>query len=298
MHTITLATHCNQFAPNRIPLAIAAVVLGWAVVAPSTEAVADTPDGWRLVWADEFDDAGPPDPELWVPEIGFVRNEELQYFTEDPKNARVEDGLLVIEARRESVPNAKHDPGSDYWASRRAESEYTSASLTTRGTRSIRYGRVEVRARLPQGRGVWPAIWLLGERIDEIGWPLCGEIDILEYVGFDPTQIHGTFHTEAYNHMKENQKSAQSPVDDVTDVFHVYAVEWDRDRIDISFDGEVYSSYERPAAATQENWPFDDPHYLLLNFSVGGAWGGMQGVDASVFPQRFEIDYVRVYERE
>lgn len=289
-------TRVRFSARRSVTAALAAsVLLG---VGPAVDASAEAPAGWRLVWADEFDEPGRPDPDVWVPEIGFVRNEELQYFTAEPKNARVEDGLLVIEAHREAVPNAKHDPGSDYWAFRRARSEYTSAGLTTRGTRSIRYGRVEVRARLPEGRGVWPAIWLLGERNKEIGWPLCGEIDIFEYVGFDPSQIHGTFHTEAYNHMKENQKSAQLPVDDVTEAFHVYAVDWDAQRIEISFDGRVYSTYERPAAATQEDWPFDDAHYLLLNFSVGGAWGGMQGVDESVFPQRLEIDYVRVYTAE
>lgn len=287
-----------DFASRLNRLRCAALVCSTILFGAAHSASGEGSAGWELVWADEFDAPGRPDPAIWSHEIGFVRNEELQYFTDNTKNARVEDGMLVIEAHREQLANAEYDAGSDHWSRSREVSEYTSASLTTRGKKSLRYGRVEVRARLPRGRGVWPAIWMLGRNHKEVGWPLCGEIDILEYVGFDPGHIHGTFHTEAYNHMNKNQKASMLEVSDVTEAFHVYGVQWDEERIAITFDRQPYSVYEKPEGATVEEWPFDAPHFLLMNFSVGGAWGGMQGVDPSVYPQRFEIDYIRVYERK
>ncbi len=247
---------------------------------PATTTEPDRP-GWRLVWADEFDTDGLPDAERWNYEEGFIRNQEAQYYTrEREENARVSDGMLVIEARRESYEGA----------------DYTSASLTTRDRAEWRYGRIEVRAKLPQGRGVWPAIWMLGSNIDEVGWPACGEIDIMEFVGFDPGRVHGNVHTEAFNHVLGTNLGAAIDLDAPYDDFHIYAVEWFPDRIDFFVDEEKYFSFENSGAGSAE-WPFDEPHFLIINLAIGGAWGGQQGIDDAIFPQQYMIDYVRVYEQ-
>lgn len=258
----------------------AAMIVGCDAADPASAPEATDLDGWRLVWADEFDVDGLPDPSRWTYEEGLIRNDELQYYTRArPENARVENGALVIEARREAWEGA----------------DYTSASVTTRGITSWRYGRIEVRAKLPTGRGMWPAIWMLGENIDEVGWPACGEIDIMENVGFDPDRIHANVHTEAFNHVLGTNLGEVIDLPDPHLDFHVYAVEWRPDRIEFFLDGERYFSFENSGAGPAE-WPFDTPHFLILNAAVGGAWGGQQGVDDSIFPQRYYIDYVRVYE--
>lgn len=247
-----------------------------ATTSPETELA-----GWELVWSDEFDRDGLPDPSRWRYEEGLVRNDEAQYYTrERPENARVEDGFLVIEARREPF----------------ADADYTSASVTTRGVASWRYGRIEVRAKLPTGRGMWPAIWMLGENIDEVGWPECGEIDIMENVGFDPDRIHANVHTEAFNHVLGTNLGASVEIPRPYEDFHLYAVEWSADRIDFYVDGEQYFSFGNSGAGAAE-WPFDQPHFLILNAAIGGGWGGQQGIDDSIFPQQYLIDYVRVYQR-
>jgi beta-glucanase (GH16 family) len=249
---------------------------------PATPPPAAPPAGSRtLVWADEFDRPGPPDPTKWDYEEGLVRNNEAQYYTRGRlENARVEDGRLVIEARKERFGPA----------------EYTSASLTTRNRGHFLYGRVEVRAQLPRGRGMWPAIWMLGVDIDEVGWPRCGEIDIMENVGFEPEKIHGTIHTDAYNHVKGTHKGGVVDVPGVYGSFHLYAVEWERDRIDFFVDERPYFAF-RKEGGDPAVWPFDRPQYLILNVAVGGSWGGQQGIDDGIFPQRMLVDYVRVYRR-
>jgi beta-glucanase (GH16 family) len=235
--------------------------------------------GWTLDWSDEFESTGSPDPAKWDYEDGFLRNQELQYYTRArPENARVEGGSLVIEARREPF-----GPG-----------RYTSASLVTRGRRAFVYGRIEVRAKLPRGRGMWPAIWMLGEDIATAGWPRCGEIDVMEHVGFEPGRVHGTVHTDAYNHVKNTQRGASLDVGDLYDTFRVYSVEWRPDRIDFFVDGRQYFTFRKEGSDVAV-WPFDRPHYLIMNIAVGGSWGGQQGVDDAVFPQRMTVDYVRVY---
>ena len=253
--------------------------------------------GYELVWADEFDKPGLPDPAKWTYEEGFVRNNELQYYTRArTENARVENGCLVIEARRESFPNPKYKPAAGgKGASGREAAEYTSASLTTRGVTDWRYGRIEVRAKIPGGRGMWPAIWMLG-RNRTAGWPACGEIDIMEFVGHEPNTIHGTVHTGKYNHVKKTQKGARVEVKAPYEDFHVYSVEWDENQIDFLVDGKKYFSFANEHSGT-DAWPFDAPHYLILNTAVGGAWGGQKGVDTAIFPTRFVIDYVRVYQK-
>ncbi|MDR1190038.1 MAG: glycoside hydrolase family 16 protein [Verrucomicrobiales bacterium] len=236
---------------------------------------------WTLVWADEFDTPGAPDPAKWALEEGYLRNNEEQYYTKGRlENARVEGGKLIIEARR------------DHWQGK----PITSASLTTLGRRVFLYGRVAVRAKIPTGRGTWPAIWTLGlppagePRPD---WPGCGEIDIMENVGKDPARIHANIHCAAYNHMKRNGRgnsiTAPAPWED----FHEYAVEWHPDRLEFFFDDQRYFVYRKEGDDTAV-WPYATPHYLILNLAIGGAWGGE--VDVALLPHRFEVDYVRYYQ--
>lgn len=251
---------------------------------------------WKLVWSDEFADAGPPDPARWSYEEGFIRNGESQYYTVDRhENATVADGMLVITARKER------------WESRRAETrarrnepeyaDYTSASLHTRGKAEWTGGRVEVRAKLPGGRGTWPAIWMLGVNMKEVGWPRCGEIDIMEHVGFEPNRIHAHIHTQRFNHIRGTDKGAHRDVADATAEFHVYRVDWYADRLEFFLDDVRYFHYPRKPNL-EGSWPFDAPHYLILNLAIGGSWGGREGIDDEIFPCQFLIDYVRVYQQD
>jgi beta-glucanase (GH16 family) len=255
--------------------------------------------GWRLVWADEFDRAGLPDAAKWTYEEGFVRNRELQYYTRARKeNARVEHGMLIIEARRERFPNARYSAAApaSQWRRHRREARYTSASLTTRGKASWTYGRIEVRAQLPSGRGGWPAIWTLGTNIGEVGWPTCGEMDIMEHVGHEPGRVYANVHTRGFNHLRHNGRGGHLALPDAETAFHVYAVEWSPRALDFFVDGRKFFTCENDGSGL-DAWPFDAPQYLILNLAIGGTWGGQEGVDDASFPRRFLIDYVRVYQR-
>jgi beta-glucanase (GH16 family) len=262
-------------------------------------ACAPHPSDWDLVWSDEFNKDGLPDPARWNYEEGFVRNRELQYYTVGrSENARVENGHLVIEARREEWPNARHQPDAPErrWQQHRPQAHYTSASLTTRDRAEWTYGRIEVRAQLPGGRGTWPAIWTLGSNIGEVGWPACGEIDIMEYVGHDPGVVHANVHSRGYNHTRGNGRGAHIKIPDAETAFRVYAVEWTPEQLRFFVDDLLYFTLRNDGTGV-DSWPFDAPQFLILNLAIGGAWGGQQGVDDSIFPQRFLIDYVRVYRR-
>ena len=249
----------------------------------------------KLVWADEFTSDGLPDPSKWTYEEGFVRNQESQYYTRArSENARVANGVLILEARKEQFPNARYEAGSTSWQ-RKEFAAYTSASLTTEGKAVWRYGRIEVRAKLPTGRGTWPAIWMLGVNRREVSWPRCGEIDIMENVGYDPDTISANIHTEAYNHVKKTNKGARVTVARPYDSFHIYAVEWTPERMDFFVDERMYFSFTNEKTGTAA-WPYDQPFYLILNVAIGGSWGGSKGIDDTIFPQRMEVDYVRVYE--
>jgi len=256
-------------------------------------------DEWKLVWSDEFDKAGPPDAKKWDYEVGFLRNNEAQFYTKArTENARVEDGHLVIEARREKYknPDFKPDSGSGNRGRRGQEyAEYTSASLITKGKAAWTHGRVEVRAKMPTARGTWPAIWMLGTNIKEVGWPRCGEIDIMEFVGFEPGIIHANVHTHKYNHTKGNGKGDKITIADASKEYHVYAVEWDGEKMDFFVDKQKYFTYHNEKSGT-DAWPFDKDQYLILNLAIGGAWGGQKGIDENAFPQQYCIDYVRVYQ--
>ncbi len=269
------------------------------------------PTTWKLVWSDEFDVPGRPDPSKWGYEEGFIRNQEQQYYMKDrPENARVEDGKLVIECRKEHVKNASFEAGSKDENKRRESGEFTSASLNTHGKASWTYGKLEMRAKLPSGLGVWPAIWMLGDNFKKVGWPMCGEIDIMEFVGHDPEFVHGTAHfampqadgsptivrpkgdtSDPHRSNGSKTKAVPSPTAD----FHVYAVEWDAEHIDFLYDGVKYHRFTIDDAGKGADNPFRKPHYLLINFAWGGTWGGK--IDESVLPQKFEVDYVRVYEK-
>ena len=239
------------------------------------------PAGWTLVFGDEFDTAGPLDPAKWGYELGYIRNSEKQFYTSRSENVRAEGGNLVIEGRKEAYQGYG----------------YTSASINTLGKFEFTYGRVEVRAKLPAGTGAWPAVWMLGTNRAQVGWPTCGEIDIMENVGFDPLRIHGSVHTAAYNHTIGTQKTATVTIADPSQDFHVYAMEWFADHLDVFVDGQKYFTFtnENTGART---WPFDKPQYLLVNLAIGGSWGGQQGIDDTRFPQRYLVDYVRVYQQK
>jgi beta-glucanase (GH16 family) len=250
---------------------------------------------WKLVWSDEFDKPGAPDPQKWDYEVGYLRNHELQYYTRDRReNARVENGMLIIEARKDHYAIPADERKKRGKATARDVAEYTSASLTTRGKVDWTYGRIEVRAKLPTGRSMWPAIWTLGTDKAHLGWPKCGEIDIMENVGFDPDIIHGTVHTGKYNHMIHTAKGGQIKIAKPYDDFHVYAVEWRPERIDFFVDKSKYFTFHNDKTGDAA-WPYDKPQYLILNIAIGGDWGGQKGIDEKIFPQRMYVDYVRVY---
>jgi beta-glucanase (GH16 family) len=251
-------------------------------------------DGMKLVWSDEFDRAGMPDASKWNYEEGFVRNQEEQYYTRARKeNARVEDGMLVIEARKEKMANKRHQAGSNSWSRSREFAEYTSAAVVTWEKVDWQYGRIEVRAQLPQGKGMWPAIWMLGTNHHQAGWPRCGEIDILEQLGRMPDTIHGTLHWAAEDGKHRSNGGKTQSETPPGDGFHVYAIEWNAHRIDWFFDGAKYHTVDLDKMPETEAGQFRKPFYLLINLAIGGSWGGE--VDPSVFPQKFLIDYVRVY---
>lgn len=236
---------------------------------------------WKLVWAEEFNQTGLPNPQIWDYEEGYIRNQELQYYTRARmENAQVENGTLIIESRKEDMGD-KH---------------FTSASLITLNKQHFRYGRLEVCAKLPTGKGMWPAIWLLGVNRKQVGWPTCGEIDVMENVGFDPDRIHANIHTKAYNHVKKTGKGSSIVVEKPYEKFHIYALEWTPERLDFFVDDQKYFVYENDGSG-EASWPFDQEFYLILNAAVGGAWGGQKGVDETIFPQKYYIDYVRYYQK-
>lgn len=254
------------------------------------------PGDWQLVWSEEFKNPGLPDKTKWDYETGYVRNRELQYYTRDRReNARIENGLLVLEGRKEKFKNPAYQPGQDpakTWRGREFL-DYTSASLNTLGKVAFHYGRLEVRAKLPKGKGIWPAIWMMGTNRVTVGWPRCGEIDIMEFVGKDPNRVHATmhFHKDGKHSSKGGKLETPAPYND----FHVYAVEWSSDRMDFFFDDRKYFSLQLDDVMTGPDNPFRKPHYLLINLALGGSWGGP--MDDAVLPQQYLIDYVRYFQQ-
>lgn len=237
-----------------------------------------------LLWSDEFDEEGLPNPKKWTLEVGDHGwgNNELQLYTSGQlKNARVQGGVLWIEAHADATQ----------------PKGYTSAKLVSKGKGAWQYGYMEVRAKLPQGRGTWPAIWMLPEQDSYGGWPKSGELDIMEHVGYDPGTVHGTVHTEAFNHVLGTQKGGKVFISDFNSNFHTYGVDWTKDKIDFYLDGKKYFSFKNSGNGSKD-WPFDQPFYMILNIAVGGNWGGKEGVDEAIWPQRMEVDYVRIYSQK
>ncbi|WP_433862748.1 family 16 glycosylhydrolase [Sphingobacterium thalpophilum] len=236
------------------------------------------------VWFDEFNDKGLPDKTKWSYDVGSLHNgwgnNELQYYMDASlKNSIMENGVLKIRAIKES----------------REGKAYTSARLVSKNKGDFTYGRFEVRAKLPKGRGTWPAVWMLPTDCTYGGWPNSGEIDIIEHVGYDQDMVHISTHSKAYNHGINTQKTGNKRVLGTTDNFHLYRVDWTPSYIKGFVDNVEIFHFDNEHKSFSE-WPFDQKFHLLINLAVGGNWGGKEGVDDSVFPATFEIDYVRVYE--
>ena len=238
-----------------------------------------------LVWADEFD-GDKLDLTKWKFETGdhgFGNHEWQNYIKDD--NVVVSDGTLKITAKLVGDGQKAGD--------------YTSARLNS--IEKFTYGRLEVRAKMPElkGKGAWPAIWMLGENISTAGWPECGEIDILEYVSYQPNTVHFNLHSKANNHLADtNISSGPVELETAEEEFHKYGILWTPTKLSCYLDEpeNVTVTFDRPADFNQDNWPFDKPFYFLLNVAVGGDWGGKEGVEDSIFPSTMEVDYVRVYQ--
>jgi beta-glucanase (GH16 family) len=235
--------------------------------------VKDNAQTWKLVWSDEFDKPGLPDAEKWGNEVGFIRNNELQYYTSRRiENSVVNNGKLLIIGKKESYESAN----------------YTSASLTTDGKHSWTYGKIDARMKLPKGQGMWPAFWMLGQNIHEVGWPKCGEIDIMEHINNEDL-LYGTLHW--YNE-KHVSSGGTTPCDVAQ--YHNYTVEWDKESVRWYLDGKKYweVSVRDSVNSTEE---FHKSHYIILNLAIGGAWP--KNPDATtVFPDTMYVDYIRVYQ--
>ncbi len=239
---------------------------------------------YQLVWSDEFDYEGAPDETKWTYMVGGGGwgNNEKQYYTKGD-NVSVADGKLTIELRKELMNGCG----------------YTSTRLVTKDLAEWQYGKIEVSAKLPTGTGTWPAIWMMPADDTYGTWPKSGEIDIMEHVGYDQGKVHATIHTESYYHGKNSQKGDTITVDDCSEEFHVYSVEWLPDKLIFSMDGEEYFSYtptQFTQAPTYAEWPFDQKFYLIMNIAMGGDWGGQRGIDENIMSAKMEVDYVRVYQ--
>jgi beta-glucanase (GH16 family) len=241
------------------------------------------PPGWKLVWHEEFDGAA-IDKANWTYNLGAGGwgNGEAQFYTDRPENARIENGLLIIEARQEKYEG----------------SYYTSARLKTQGLQEFQYGRIEARIKVPSGAGLWSAFWMLGADCNGIigpgsNWPDCGEIDIMEYVGREPDLVIGTAHGPGYSGALGLSKWNRQKYN-IADDFHTYAIEWQPGKITWFYDGAEYFTLT-PADMGDRKWVFEHPFFIILNLALGGTFGGVIGLD-TVFPAQMQVDYVRVFQ--
>lgn len=273
------------------------IVLAFLILTVLPCAAQGTEPVYQLVWADEFEEDGRPDAKNWAFERGFVRNKELQWY--QPENAFCKDGRLIIEGRRERKDNPNFRAGSKGWKTSRRHIEYTSACLITKGLHQWQYGRFEIKAKIPAKDGLWPAIWFLGV---EGEWPSNGEVDLMEYYGGNllANACWGTKDrwVAVWDSVKKSIASFKDP--DWAQRFHVWRMDWDKDAIELYVDDLLLNTIEldktiNPTDRGPKN-PFHQPHYLLLNLAIGGDAGGDPA--KTVFPTRFEIDYVRVYQRK
>ncbi|MEZ4827264.1 MAG: glycoside hydrolase family 16 protein [Bacteroidia bacterium] len=239
----------------------------------------------QLVWAEEFSYTGAPDPEKWSYDLGNGcpnlcgwGNNELQHYTDKPENVRVENGMLVIEAHKENV----------------GESAFTSARIVSKHKADFLYGKFKIRAKAATGRGTWSAVWMLPTDSKHGGWPTGGEIDIMEYVGYNPDSIFQTIHTGAYNGMHGTQVGGKLHFPMADTAFHVYTVNWTPEKLDLLIDDQLGFSFQNEGGSV-EKWPFDQPFHFILNLAAGGNWGGRMGIDPDIWPQKMLVDYIRVY---
>lgn len=253
---------------------------GGTTITPS----APVDKGWAFestpLWAEEFDTPGAPDANNWTYDIGGGGwgNNELQYYTSNANNVSIANGMLTITARKESQGGMN----------------YTSTRMISKNKGDFLYGRVVVRAKLPTGKGTWPAIWMLPTDWVYGNWPASGEIDIMEHVGYDPNNVHFSVHTQAYNHSIGTQKTSTKNIPTATSDFHNYRVDWTPYAVRGYYDDvQVFQFVNDGKGYT--TWPFDKRFHLLLNIAVGGTWGGAQGVDETVFPASMVVDYIRLY---
>lgn len=273
-----------------IALLACGAVAGSRVPDPASQA-----SGFTLVWSDEFDRPGRPDATNWTYETGFVRNQELQWY--QPDNARVENGCLVIEARRERQRNPTYSPGSTDWKRAREFAEYTSASLTTRGLRSWQYGRFEMRARIDTRPGLWPAFWTLGV---SGGWPRGGEVDIMEY--YAGTLLANVAWGSA-TRGRAVWDDSRTPLTslgggDWSSRFHIWRMDWDERHLAILVDDRLLKDVPLDKTVNEDGTGFNplrQPHYLIVNLAIGGTQGG--DPSNTTFPVRYEVDYIRVYQQ-
>lgn len=243
-------------------------------------------DKWQLVWSDEFEYTGLPDPVRWNWDIkgnstGWGNNEAQWYTEKQEKNACVSNGILRITAIKEPIEGK----------------EFSSARLTTKGKGDWKYCRIDVSAKLPSGLGTWPAIWMLPTERPYGGWPDCGEIDIMEHVGFAVDSVFSTVHTGTFNHMKGTQVGKALLTPSATDKFNLYTLEWEENEMRSYINGQLFFVFQN-AYKTHKEWPFDQNFHLILNLAIGGGLGGARGLDKNCFPQFFDIDYVRIYKRK
>ena len=272
---------------------ITLAVLALTACATPTTTLPNTlsvPDDYSLVWADEFNSAGLPDASKWAYDTYRNKdgwwNDEAQYYADSrAENASVENGHLIIQARKDGE---RLTDFADYGGQ-----DYSSARLFTKGKASWQYGYFEMRAKMPCGRGLWPAIWTLPEQPGK--WPDSGEIDIMEYVGFQPNTFHATIHTRDYNHVKGTEVGEKIEIKTACKAFHTHSLLWTPDAITVAIDGKPYFRYKNDGKG-EGSWPFDTPHHIIMNIAVGGSWGGREGIDEEAFPARMEVDYVRVWQ--
>lgn len=262
----------------RITLALVLLSLLVSCSAPSAAKITP-PEGYTLLWSDEFD-GKEIDLKNWTYDLGAGGwgNGEAEYYTNRPENARIENGMLVIEALQEKYEG----------------SYYTSARLKTQGLQTFQYGRIEARVKVPTGKGLWPAFWMLGANFPTAGWPDCGEIDIMEYIGKEPDLIMGTAHGPGYSGALGITKWNRQTFN-IADDFHTFAIDWQEGRIDWYFDGQLYHSVTREDVG-QRQWVFDQPFFVILNLAVGGQLPGPIGLDVT-FPKQYLVDYVRVFQK-
>jgi len=244
------------------------------------------PDEYQLIWSDEFDYSGLPDASRWIYDTEGNPyewgNSELQFYTEKRiENASVAKGVLNITAIKET------------WQ----DKEYTSARLISNA--SWKYGKFEIKAKVPAGRGTWSAIWMMpgGWSFLDGNWPDVGEFDIMEHVGHDKGVIHASAHSKDYQWQKGVEQTAIVKVSDATEAFHSFIWEWSPDVVKAYVDDSLYFEYHNEGLG-ESKWPYDKPFYLILNVAVGGEWGRIKGIDEKAFPQTMEVDYVRVYQKK